>query len=49
MDARDKGQKNMSKPIIAPKPFKPFVYVTTKITATKKAEAHDLMIVARDD
>ncbi len=46
IDAPDiNAKKNMSKPTIPaitipPKPLKPFVYTTTKITAINKAEAN---------
>lgn len=48
------AKKSMSRPTIPPitippKPLKPFVYANTIFTATSKAEACDLMIVARHD
>jgi hypothetical protein len=50
IDAPDiNAKKGMSKPTIPPKPLKPFACATNEFTVTSKAEAYDLMIVARHD
>jgi len=55
IDAPDiNSKKNMSKSTLAPitippKPLKPFVYTTTRFTATSKAEAHDLITLSKQN